>query len=151
MRIRNILLTTLAILGLALLASPGTEAQTCNGGGKNFVDLNGDGFNDNAPDLDGDGIPNGLDPDYVKSAGVGTGYQNGKLGANKEQGTVNKQTRTRAQKFTRLQSATGEVSRNRVGAKNGSAAGVCNGTGQGTGTGVCDGTGPHGTQKRGGK
>lgn len=29
-----------------------------------FVDEDGDGFNDNAPDHDGDGIPNGLDPDY---------------------------------------------------------------------------------------
>ena len=34
--------------------------------GKGFVDKNGDGFNDNAPDDDGDGIPNGLDPDFRK-------------------------------------------------------------------------------------
>ena len=33
--------------------------------GKNFVDKNGDGYNDNAPDSDGDGIPNGVDPDYT--------------------------------------------------------------------------------------
>ncbi len=33
--------------------------------GKGFVDKNGDGYNDNAPDHDGDGIPNGLDPDYT--------------------------------------------------------------------------------------
>jgi hypothetical protein len=32
--------------------------------GPGFVDEDGDGFNDNAPDLDGDGIPNGQDPDY---------------------------------------------------------------------------------------
>ena len=32
-----------------------------------FVDANGDGYNDNAPDADGDGIPNGMDPDYVGS------------------------------------------------------------------------------------
>ena len=32
--------------------------------GQNFVDEDGDGYNDNAPDHDGDGIPNGLDPDY---------------------------------------------------------------------------------------
>ena len=32
--------------------------------GTKFVDEDGDGFNDNAPDHDGDGIPNGLDPDY---------------------------------------------------------------------------------------
>jgi len=31
-----------------------------------FVDKNGDGYNDNAPDHDGDGIPNGLDPDWIK-------------------------------------------------------------------------------------
>ncbi len=35
---------------------------------QNFVDKNGDGYNDNAPDDDGDGIPNGLDPDYVKKS-----------------------------------------------------------------------------------
>ena len=32
--------------------------------GRQFVDEDGDGFNDNAPDHDGDGIPNGQDPDY---------------------------------------------------------------------------------------
>ena len=31
-----------------------------------FVDEDGDGYNDNAPDHDGDGIPNGLDPDWHK-------------------------------------------------------------------------------------
>lgn len=31
-----------------------------------FVDEDGDGFNDNAADDDGDGIPNMLDPDYQK-------------------------------------------------------------------------------------
>lgn len=31
-----------------------------------FVDNDGDGYNDNAPDHDGDGIPNGLDPDWQK-------------------------------------------------------------------------------------
>ena len=41
--------------------------------GKNFVDKNGDGYNDNAPDHDGDGIPNGLDPDYT-----GPKFQKGK-------------------------------------------------------------------------
>jgi hypothetical protein len=34
--------------------------------GSKFVDEDGDGFNDNAPDHDGDGIPNGLDPDYKR-------------------------------------------------------------------------------------
>ena len=42
---------------------------------KGFVDLNGDGINDNAIDSDGDGIPNGQDPDYVKPKD-GTGQKN---------------------------------------------------------------------------
>ena len=33
---------------------------------QHFIDLDGDGYNDNAPDHDGDGIPNGLDPDWLK-------------------------------------------------------------------------------------
>jgi len=43
--------------------------------GPNFVDANGDGYNDNAPDHDNDGIPNGQDSDYVRS-GKGKGQQN---------------------------------------------------------------------------
>lgn len=35
--------------------------------GLGFVDADGDGYNDNAPDHDGDGIPNGLDQDYKNS------------------------------------------------------------------------------------
>ncbi len=34
--------------------------------GIHFVDNDGDGFNDNAPDHDNDGIPNGLDQDYKR-------------------------------------------------------------------------------------
>jgi hypothetical protein len=34
--------------------------------GQHFIDEDGDGYNDNAPDHDGDGIPNGLDPDWQK-------------------------------------------------------------------------------------
>ena len=46
--------------------------------GAGFVDLNGDGINDNAVDSDGDGIPNGQDPDYTKPQD-GTGQQNKNL------------------------------------------------------------------------
>ena len=52
--------------------SPGDPAQ----GFCRFVDEDGDGFNDLAPDADGDGIPNGLDPDYVRpEGGVGNQHQ----------------------------------------------------------------------------
>jgi hypothetical protein len=44
-----------------------------------FVDKDGDGYNDNAPDHDGDGIPNGLDPDWKKlKRGKGEGKGKGK-------------------------------------------------------------------------
>ena len=32
---------------------------------KPYIDMDGDGFDDNAPDEDGDAIPDGADPDYV--------------------------------------------------------------------------------------
>lgn len=54
----------------------GQDARYARGGG--FVDENGDGINDLAPDHDGDGIPNGQDPDWVKNKQDGTGYQHGK-------------------------------------------------------------------------
>ncbi|MCB2198718.1 hypothetical protein KQI63_04890 [bacterium] len=44
--------------------------------GPRFVDENGDGFNDLAPDHDGDGIPNGQDADYTKPQD-GSGTQQG--------------------------------------------------------------------------
>lgn len=47
--------------------------------GQGFVDLDGDGINDYAIDSDGDGIPNGQDPDYLKPKdGTGQQYRNGK-------------------------------------------------------------------------
>ena len=155
MKTKNILLTAFAIFGLLMLTTPATQAQTCDGNGPNFIDLDGDGFNDNAPDHDGDGIPNGLDEDWVKNAQDGTGYQNGKLGENQGQVMTQDGTMTKAQKFNRLQAFTGNMFQKRIGAlggMNGSGAGVCDGTGGGgAGTGVCDGTGPNGPQNRGGK
>ena len=54
----------------------GEDARFAKGGG--FVDEDGDGVNDLAPDHDGDGIPNGQDPDWVKNKEDGTGYKHGK-------------------------------------------------------------------------
>lgn len=154
MKIRNTLLTAFAILGLAMLFSPAIQAQTCTGGGSNFIDLNGDGFNDNAPDQDGDGIPNGLDADYVKNAQDGSGYKNGKLAKSQGEGAVQAKTMTKAQMFNRLQAFNGNMFQNRIktlSGMNGSGTGICDGSGGGTsGTGICDGTGPHG-KKLGGK
>jgi len=95
--------------------------------GRGFVDTNGDGFNDNAPDIDGDGIPNGQDPDFVRPQdGTGQMKMNG----------------------WNWRSMFGGY---RYGPGNGTGNnGICprNGTGygagNGTGRGICDGTGPKG-------
>jgi len=74
------ILILLVVLLTALLAA-GANAQDngpADGDGAamcRFIDEDGDGFNDLAPDADGDGIPNGLDPDYVKPED-GTGMMN---------------------------------------------------------------------------
>jgi hypothetical protein len=63
----RIILSALAILAIASFSSP-VFAQNDGGFGYNvggFLDENGDGYNDLAPDADGDGIPNGLDSDYA--------------------------------------------------------------------------------------
>ena len=48
-----------------------------SGQGRGFVDEDGDGINDLARDHDGDGLPNGQDPDWVKNKRDGTGAQAG--------------------------------------------------------------------------
>lgn len=84
--------------------------------GAGFIDENGDGINDNAPDIDGDGIPNGQDPDFVRpqdGSGRMAGAGKGMRGA---------------------------------GNGGGLGTGVCDGSGSGAGTGSasCDGTGRKG-------
>jgi hypothetical protein len=69
------------VLGFAFLGTDTANAQL-HGNGYNvggFVDDDGDGFNDLAPDDDGDGIPNGQDPDYTRPQD-GSGNQFGNRG-----------------------------------------------------------------------
>ena len=78
----HLIISALAILAIAAFGTPvfaqnGTDMLLGYGFGVGgFIDENGDGFNDLAPDADGDGIPNGMDPDYAPPAD-GTGYQFG--------------------------------------------------------------------------
>ncbi len=109
-----------------------------------FVDENGDGYNDNAPDQDGDGIPNGQDEDYTgskmrngnSSKGFvdedGDGINDNALDSDGD-GIPNGQD----EDFVRPQDGTGSKFQN--GRGQGSK-----GAGVGTGTGECDGTGPKG-------
>ena len=63
-------LNVLGIIGILIIFSSSTNfAQQKQHKYKNtqvFIDADGDGYNDNAPDHDNDGIPNGLDPDWTK-------------------------------------------------------------------------------------
>ncbi|MBN2356062.1 hypothetical protein JXO59_08105, partial [candidate division KSB1 bacterium] len=73
----------LLLLFVVVSAQTTDPAQTQHG--SHFVDENGDGYNDYAPDADGDGIPNGQDPDYQKP-GTGQGKGAGNNGFVDENG-----------------------------------------------------------------
>jgi hypothetical protein len=57
----------LAFNSLVVIAQDSTKTRkTVANQTQVFIDEDGDGYNDLAPDHDGDGIPNGLDPDWQK-------------------------------------------------------------------------------------
>jgi len=56
------------------------DGNAGTGSGRGFVDEDGDGTNDLAPDHDADGIPNGQDTDWVKNRKDGTGRHMGNGG-----------------------------------------------------------------------
>jgi hypothetical protein len=64
----TLMMLSVTIIGLScnnLIAQDTTRTEKSQlQHGQHFIDKNGDGYNDNAPDHDGDGIPNGLDPDW---------------------------------------------------------------------------------------
>ncbi len=63
----GVILLMLIVFSGSILAQDTTSQKASQPQhGQHFVDENGDGYNDNAPDHDGDGIPNGLDPDWKK-------------------------------------------------------------------------------------
>lgn len=134
---KNLKLTATIVALFALfmfVASSDAYSQTTGKGKgvKGFVDLNGDGINDNAIDSDGDGIPNGKDPDFVKPQdGTGKKMMNGKTAKNGKGNGYGPGDGT---------------GKSGVGPRDGT------GYGPGTGTGNCDGTGAKGNLgRRGGK
>jgi hypothetical protein len=132
-----------------------------------FIDENGDGINDLAKDADGDGIPNGQDPDWVKPAD-GTGY--------KEQRGRAKDTLTAAAEakaghayqlardddgdgipngqdpdWVKPADGTGYMGQrqnDKASFAKGSFRTGLQGAARATGAGVCDGTGPKGNAKK---
>lgn len=141
---RTPLITLLALLAVTLFAATaqaqGFGAGLGGDGVCNFVDEDGDGFNDLAPDADGDGIPNGLDDDYVPLGdGGGNQYRWGQGqdvdGAMKMLGFTKAGSGGLGGQGHMYGPADG------TGAGTGPADGTGFGPGDGTGTGECDGTG----------
>jgi len=147
---KTIIILTLAIIFLAgnIFAQDSTQVKSqkrfSNSHRVGFVDADGDGYNDNAADHDGDGIPNGMDEDYTgaknrhgnNSRGFididGDGINDNALDADGD-GIPNGQD----DDYVRPQDGSGSM--------NGS------GNGGNAGTGDCDGTGPKDNGNRGGR
>lgn len=132
------LLTAAAVLAALTLGVQNLQAQDFGGRGYGpgpgmFVDENGDGINDLAPDADGDGIPNGMDDDFVRPAD-GTGYGPGS-GDGTGAGRFGHGPRSGKSGF-----GPGDGTGNRQ-------AGPADGTGFGPGD--CTGEGPFGNSRRG--
>lgn len=101
-----------------------------------FVDENGDGICDSARDADGDGIPNGQDPDWTRPLD-GTGYKDQNRVGRPEAGTTGQGQKA------------GKVTLSSFG--KGSFRQGMTAAGRTAGTGVCDGTGPKGSAQRKGR
>ena len=85
---KKIALFSLVLLFLAsnLLAQDNPAVKYQHQKGKankvGFIDADGDGYNDNAADHDGDGIPNGMDDDYTGAKNRKGGRTMGFIDAN---------------------------------------------------------------------
>jgi hypothetical protein len=101
-----------------------------------FIDENGDGINDLARDHDGDGIPNGQDPDWAAPKD-GTGYQ--------------EPSQSKAQKGNAAAGVQSGLAKKSGWSKDSFRSGKSGMAGLGTGTGVCDATGPKGKMVRKGR
>jgi hypothetical protein len=118
-----VLMTIIALIGLAMISAPDANAQAPQGLGGYFSDQ------------DGDGIPNCLDSDYVMNPKDGSGYQHGKFGLNQSMGICGGKAMNKSQNQYRKSTQSEKKYQKKVGAS---------GCPLGLGTGVCDGTGPHG-------
>jgi len=101
-----------------------------------FMDENGDGINDLGRDHDGDGIPNGQDPDWVAPKD-GTGYQ--------------VKAQTKAQKGQAENGTKSRLATKAGWSKESFRSGKAGMSGMGNGTGICNGTGPMGKSARKGR
>lgn len=112
---------------------------------KGFVDEDGDGFNDNALDSDGDGIPNGMDPDYEGAMARKGAHSKGFIDEDGD-GINDNAMDSDGDGIPNGQDADYTRPADGSGAQQGQMNG---GSGQnGSGTGECDTTGPKGKRGR---
>jgi hypothetical protein len=112
---------------------------------KGFVDANGDGYNDNAKDDDGDGIPNNHDDDYTgtRQSTNGRGFVDANGDGINDNAPDHDGDGIPNGQDPDFVKGTG------AGSPAGKALRGGSGDGTGTGTGDCDGTGPKGKGRRG--
>jgi hypothetical protein len=108
--------------------------------GFHFIDNDKDGYNDNAPDHDNDGIPNGQDPDYQ---GAGKGQKQQGFVDNDGDGIADNTGQGRRAGRGYRYGIGNETGKYRVQPLNG------RGYGAGATSGQCDGTGPKGKRYNG--
>lgn len=73
---KTVFLLTLSFILVTFLNSVTFSNDLIRNQVNNFVDENGDGYSDFAPDHDNDGIPNGKDPDFTRGKGKGKQWRN---------------------------------------------------------------------------
>ncbi len=152
----SVIALAVAFLAFISMSNDGLAQTKAQKGNKvaGFVDANGDGYNDNAPDHDGDGIPNGLDPDYkplnpdrgkrfgfVDEDGDGI---NDRIQDADGDGIPNCQDPD----WVRPQDGTGNKFGQKAGKQMGQKGQGFKGVGSNAGTSVCDGTGPKGMARQ---
>lgn len=115
--------------------------------GAGFVDQNGDGYNDMAPDHDHDGIPNGQDPDY-KGGKMhrGHGGMRGFIDLNGD-GINDRAMDSDGDGIPNGKDPDFKRPMDGSGRKMGMGKGMGYGLKDGQGYGVCDGTGPKGMRR----
>jgi len=114
--------------------------------GPNFIDKNNDGYNDNAPDHDGDGIPNGQDPDY---SGAGKGKRQQQFVDNDGDGIADNLVKRGGKGYGTRQNRKGGYGPGDGTGNQGVRPQDGTGYGHGAKSGNCDGTGPKGNRKGG--
>jgi hypothetical protein len=112
--------------------------------GPNFVDQNNDGYNDNAPDHDGDGIPNGQDPDYT---GAGKGKRQQQFVDNDGDGIADNLVKQGGKGYGSKQNRRGGYGPGDGTGNQGVRPQDGTGYGPGAKSGNCDGTGPKGNRR----